>query len=100
MSFSPQIKKGLSRCLVDTSLQGEPLHFHISEVAAGLRSHDPHQHDGTEAIYVMEGEATLEFDDEKVVLRAGEGVIFEPQRMHGLINTGSVSNKYLVIIRH
>jgi quercetin dioxygenase-like cupin family protein len=100
MSFTPQIKKGLNRCLVDDALTGEPLHFHISEVTAGQRSHAPHQHDGTEAVYVMAGEATLEIGDERIVLQSGEGVIFDPQRLHGLINTGPTTNRYMVILRH
>lgn len=99
MPLIEHAKKGLARCLIDSRLEGEPLHFHISEVAAGQRSHPPHTHDGVEAIYVMAGEATVEFPDESVRLVVGESIIFDPRRLHGLINTGAGPNRYMVIIR-
>ena len=98
MSFVAHAKKGFQRCLIDEALRGEPLHFHISEVAAGQASHAPHHHDGTEAIYVMAGEATLTIGDEILLLQSGESVIFDPRRLHGLTNTGTTANRYMVII--
>ncbi len=100
MPWTEHPKKGLSRCLIDTRLAGEPLHFHLSSVAAGQASHPAHEHAGVEAICVLEGEATLEFPDERLRLGAGESAIFDPRRLHGLINTGTTPNRYLVIIRH
>jgi len=98
MSFTLHAKKGLARCSIDNALHGEPLHFHISEVAAGQASHAPHQHDGTEAIYLLAGEATLTIGDETLRLQSGESVIFDPRRLHGLTNTGTTINRYMVII--
>lgn len=98
MSFTLHAKKGLARCSIDDALHGEPLHFHISEVPAGQASHAPHQHDGTEAIYLLAGEATLSIGDETLRLQAGESVIFDPRRLHGLVNTGATTNRYMVII--
>jgi quercetin dioxygenase-like cupin family protein len=98
MSFTLHAKKGLARCSIDDALRGEPLHFHISEVAAGQASHAPHQHDGTEAIYLLAGEATLTLGDETLRLQAGESVIFDPRRLHGLVNSGPTPNRYMVII--
>ena len=51
--------KGIAHHLLDTDLNGEPLHIHISEVAAKSRAHAPHQHDGYEAFYMIEGRAFL-----------------------------------------
>lgn len=98
MSFTLHPKKGLTRCSIDDALCGEPLHFHISEVAAGHASHAPHQHDGTEAIHLFAGEATLSIGDETLRLQAGESVIFDPRRLHGLVNSGPTPNRYMVII--
>lgn len=98
MSFTLHPKKGLARCSIDDALRGEPLHFHISEVAAGQASHAPHQHDGTEAVYLIAGEATLTIGDESLRLQAGESVIFDPSRLHGLVNSGPITNRYMVII--
>lgn len=98
MSFTLHAKKGLARCSIDDALRGEPLHFHISEVAAGQVSHAPHQHEGTEAIYLLAGEATLTLGEETLRLQAGESVIFDPRRLHGLANSGPTPNRYMVII--
>lgn len=100
MILEEQSKHGISRFLVDPRLQGEPLHLHISSVEAGARSHPAHQHDGVEAIYLLEGEATLELENELVVLRTGEGTVFDPTRMHGLFNSGKTRNRYMVVLRH
>ena len=37
MIFTEKRAKGVGRCLVDTQLKGEPLHYPISEVAPGVR---------------------------------------------------------------
>ena len=62
MPVKTQVAKGLSRYLLDTDLDGEPIHVHISEVGPGQRSHPPHQHGGYEAIHMIEGEGTLEIE--------------------------------------
>jgi quercetin dioxygenase-like cupin family protein len=98
MNFLDHQVKGLARCLLDEDLQGEPLHVHLSEVAPGERSHPPHRHGGIEAFYMLAGEATLEIDGETFVLKANEAAVFDPNKLHGLINTGSVPMRYLVII--
>jgi uncharacterized cupin superfamily protein len=98
MNFAEHQSKGLARYLIDTDLGGEPLHFHISEVGPGERSHPPHQHGGIEGFYMIEGEGTLEIDGERYPLRASEGIIFDPQKLHGLVNSGDVPMRYIVII--
>jgi (S)-ureidoglycine aminohydrolase len=98
MNFLDHQVKGIARCLLDADLQGEPLHVHISQVGPGERSHPPHRHGGIEAFYMLEGEATLEIDGEAYVLKANESAVFDPNKLHGLVNTGSVPNRYLVII--
>lgn len=99
MILTEQTAKGLAQCLVDQRLEGEPLHLHITELAAGLRSHPPHRHPGVEAFYILDGEVTLELDEERRLLHAGEAVIFDSDRLHGLINTSAGPARYLVIIR-
>jgi quercetin dioxygenase-like cupin family protein len=98
MNFLEHQVKGIARCLLDEDLQGEPLHVHISEVEPGERSHPPHRHGGIEAFYMLAGEATLEIDGETFVLKANESAVFDPNKLHGLVNTGSIPMRYLVII--
>ena len=90
--------KGISRNLLDTDLEGEPLHIHISEVAAKSRSHPPHQHGGIEAFYMIEGEGVIEIGDETYTIKANESAVFDPRKLHGLRNDTDQPMRYMVII--
>lgn len=98
MPLQTHTAKGLTRYLLDADLKGEPIHVHISEVGPGQRSHPPHRHGGYEAFYMIEGEGTLELDEERHVLCANEAIVFDPQKLHGLVNHSNVSMKYMVIL--
>lgn len=79
MPLQTHIAKGLTRYLLDADLQGEPIHVHISEVGPGRRSHPHHRHGGYEAIHMLEGEGTLELDEERHIFGANEAIVFDPQ---------------------
>lgn len=98
MPFRTLDIKGIDRYLIDVDLEGEPLHVHISSVAPGERAHPPHRHGGYEAFFLLEGCATLEFGDERMALTAGETAVFDPHKLHGLVNTGTVPIRYMVIL--
>jgi quercetin dioxygenase-like cupin family protein len=98
MTFLDHKVKGITRYLLDADLDGEPLHVHISEVAAGQRAHPPHQHGGLEAFYMLEGEGVLEIDGETHPLRTNEAVVFDPQKLHGLVNRSAAPMRYMVIL--
>jgi mannose-6-phosphate isomerase-like protein (cupin superfamily) len=98
MNFLQPNIKGISRYLLDADLNGEPLHIHISEVGPGQRAHPPHRHGGFEAFYLLEGEGTLEIDNERFPLRANEAAVFDPQKLHGLVNHGTTTLRYMVIL--
>jgi uncharacterized cupin superfamily protein len=65
--------------VLDTDLDGEPLHLHICEVGPGERSHPPHRHGGIEGFSMVDGEGTLEIDDDGYSLRANEGSCSTPR---------------------
>ncbi len=98
MQFLEHPVKGISRNMIDADLKSEPLHVHISEVGPGSRAHPPHQHDGFEAFYMIEGEGTLEIDDERLILKANESAVFDPQKLHGLRNHSDRPMRYMVIL--
>jgi (S)-ureidoglycine aminohydrolase len=98
MSFEVRPVKGIEYYFADEALSGDPLRLHISQVPPGERSHPPHRHDGLEAFYMLEGEGTLEIGDEQVVIKTGQAVVFDPARLHGLVNTGPTPMRYLVVI--
>jgi len=91
-------KKGLSRCSIAASIDPEKLSLHISEIAPGTRAHPPHAHEGVEAFYVLEGSGVIEMEGETIQVESNQAVILDADRMHGLINTGNVPMKYLVVI--
>ena len=98
MTFHEHQAKGLARFFLDADLPDERLRIHISEVGPGARSHPPHQHPGVEALYMLEGECTLEIAEERRVVRANEAIVFDPSKLHGLVNTGATPMRYIVII--
>jgi quercetin dioxygenase-like cupin family protein len=98
MTLQEHPVKGISRNLLDTDLQGEPLHIHISEVGAGSRAHPPHKHGGYEAFYMLEGEGTLEIGDETYRLSTNESAVFNPRKLHGLRNDTDRPMRYMVIL--
>ncbi len=98
MSFLEQQVKGLERFLVDEDLPPDRLRVHISQVGPGSRSHPPHTHGGVEALYMIEGEGTLEIGGESYALRASEATVFDPAKLHSLVNTGTEPMRYMVII--
>src|SRR5215213_4302492 len=98
MSFLEHQAKGLGRLLRDVDLPPERLRLHISEVGPGERSHPPHQHPGGEGFYMLAGEGTLEIESERQRIAAGEAIVFDPTKLHGLVNTGAIPMRYIVII--
>ena len=98
MPFIERNAKGLTRCLADASLDPEKLRIHISEAAPGGRLHEAHTHAGVEAFYVLEGQATVEWADERHTIGPGEAIILDASTPHGIYNTGDVPVRYMVII--
>ncbi len=98
MPFIERNARGLTRCLADAGLDPDKLRIHISEAPAGGRSHPPHTHAGIEAFYVLEGQATVEWADERHTLGAGEAIIVDASVPHGIFNAGDGPVRYMVII--
>ena len=91
--------RGIGRYLIDENFRGEPIHMHISELAPGAASHAPHQHTGYEALYMLEGEATLSLDSKLFTLSSGEAVVFDPQYLHNISNQSDTLIRYMVVQR-
>ena len=98
MQFVDSNAKGLSRCWVAASLDPQRLRIHISEVEPGSRSHGAHTHPGVEAFYVLEGQATVEIEDERYTLGPNEVLTLDASRPHGIFNSGPARVRYMVII--
>jgi mannose-6-phosphate isomerase-like protein (cupin superfamily) len=98
MAFTTRQVKGLARCLVETGIDPERLRIHISEIAAGSRSHPPHTHDAVEAFYVLEGYGAVEIGGERYAVGPNEAIILDARTLHGLENTGETPMRYMVIM--
>jgi mannose-6-phosphate isomerase-like protein (cupin superfamily) len=98
MQFSKVNAKGLSKYWVAASLDPQKLRIHITEVEPGSRSHGAHTHTGVEVFYVLEGQATVEVDDELYTLGLNEALALDASRPHGIFNSGSTRVRYMVII--
>ena len=84
MRFTEIKAKGLAKCLAAPGLTSDKLDIHITEVEPGNRSHAEHAHTGVEVFYMLEGQATVEVEDELYPLRPNEALslihISEPTR--------------------
>jgi uncharacterized cupin superfamily protein len=70
------------------------------EIAPGKRAFPLHAHlVNEEAIYVLEGEATMRIGEGEVPVRAGDYVVFRPgpAEAHQLVNTSSAPVRYLCL---
>ena len=98
MQFSEINTKGLSRYLVAASLDPQKLRIHISEVEPGSRSHGAHTHTGIEVFYMLEGQATVEVEDERYTIGPNEALALDASRPHGIFNGSPARIRYMVII--
>ena len=97
-NFTQVQKKGIDACWLESSLNPDQLHLHITEIPAGTRAHPPHTHNGAEAFYILEGSGQIETESGPIPLQANQVVILDASREHGLVNTGDGPMKYIVII--
>ena len=98
MQFSEINAKGLSRYLVAATLDPQKLRIHISEVEPANRSHGAHIHTGVEVFYVLEGQATVEVENELYTLGPNQALALDASRPHGIFNGSSARIRYMVII--
>ena len=47
---------------------------------------------------MIEGEATIEIEDDTFILRANETMVINPQKLHGIANHSDNPIRYMVII--
>ena len=71
--------------------EGKELNMWISELAPGAAS-GRHYHPGDEALYVLEGAVTLEYDDKPAVtVKAGESAYNAPTLVHNAKNASTTT---------
>ncbi|MAG84672.1 hypothetical protein CMK10_10985, partial [Candidatus Poribacteria bacterium] len=61
-------------------------------------AHPPHQHEGQEIFFVLEGKAEVVFGESTHQLNGGEAVHVNCEILHGIRNIGSTPLRYAVII--
>jgi len=98
MNLSEIQAKGLAKCLAAPGLVPGKIKIHITEVEPGNRSHGAHTHAGTEAFYMLEGNATVEVEDERYPLKPNEVAVIDASHPHGIFNSGATKMRYIVII--
>jgi len=81
----------------DLAIPGYEIVLTEATLAVGARE-GRHTHPGTLVARMTEGELTLERDGEPtIIMKPGDSVLVEPNRVHEGINTGSVPVKALVV---
>ncbi len=98
MQLTPIETKGLAKFLAAPGVVPDKLRMHLSTVAPGQRSHAAHTHAGLEVFYVLEGQATVEVEEERYALDANQAIAIDASVPHGIFNRGAAPVRYLVII--
>lgn len=57
----------------------------------------PHWHYFMEIIYMLEGTATMNCDEDTYVLKPGDMILFLPQQIHSIYSTAKIPLKYYVL---
>jgi len=97
--FTRLEKKGLDGFWIESSLPPDRISLHITEIAPNTRAHPPHTHTGVETFYILSGSGTLEAaDGTQIQVGPNQAVTVDPTRLHGLVNSGDVPLKYIVLI--
>jgi quercetin dioxygenase-like cupin family protein len=63
---------------------------------AGTRETRHHHHRARQFFYVIEGELTLEIEQEFITLHAGEGIEIAPGQVHQALNQSAATTRFLV----
>ncbi|MEW5717007.1 MAG: cupin domain-containing protein [Chloroflexota bacterium] len=98
MNLSEIQAKGIAKFLTAPGLAPDKIKMHITQVEPGTRSHDAHTHAGTEVFYMLEGNATIEVEDERYPLNQNEVAVIDASRPHGIFNRGATRMRYIVIV--
>jgi len=89
--------RGYSMPFVSADCGAKQIGLHISVVDPGEAAHEPHEHEGEEIMYLMEGTAEATIGGEKHVMQAESALFCPTGVMHGLSNCGDRPVKYMVI---
>ena len=90
--------KGINRFLFAPGADPDKLHLHVSEVGPETRAHAPHEHEGQEIFWVLDGEGEVIVGGETHRLTKGEAIHVEGSLLHGISNAGEGKLRYAVII--
>ena len=68
--------------------------MHVTNLNPGVKSHEPHTHNASEFIIMIEGETEMEIGDKVFTAKAGD-IYFAPANVpHAIRNTGSAQAMY------
>ena len=81
---------------ISAAFPGHLLNAVIIHEAPGYRS-ELSRHEGEELYYVLDGSTTIELEDERIVLHAGDSMHFESGRSHSSWNHTTETTRILVV---
>ncbi len=90
--------QGFVKVYVSEAIGAKKLRIHLSVVGPHRKPHEPHQHDGEEIFFILEGEGKVIVGNKEYKVGPMTAVFIPPNVFHGIENTGDKPLKYLVII--
>ena len=71
---------------------------YLAEFPAGSRPTKPHQHEGAEFVYVLQGALGMEVGDARVRLRQGDAIYFKSATEHGYWPEAGAACTVIVVV--
>ena len=81
-------RSGLQYERISASFPGSALSSVITHEPPGYRS-EPIRHEGEELFYILDGELTVEIEEMRTILKAGDSIHFASTRRHSAWNHGT-----------
>jgi len=79
-------------------LHGRSLEAYLAEFTPRRAPSDPHSHEGTELVYVVDGRLSVTIDDDEHVLGAGDAICFDAGAEHSYCCKGGQTARVLVAV--
>ncbi len=97
MVFKPHDKGGVRQLFDRKTVMFNRFDIHITTLNPGFKSHEPHTHQNEEIILMLDGNAEMTVNTEKVRCKSGDAVYVASMVPHNLINTGKTPATYFAI---
>lgn len=94
LPFNEHSRGGVRRYFNRPTAMCEYFEMHVTDLKAGLKSHDPHTHKAEEIILLLEGDAEEQIEEQKQKASIGDVIFLSSMIPHAIENIGDKTSRY------